>query len=161
MVLYVARHAWAGRYGDPAWPDDSKRPLTDKGTARYRRLLAELTRAGFAPQRVATSPYARCVQTAALIAEACGAKVDKVAELAPGASAGPLLGWCERAGAEQLCLVGHNPDVEQITARLIGDRDAAVRFAKGAVAAIRFETPPPVLAEGTLLWHATAKLLGV
>ena len=26
MDLYIIRHAWAGHFGDPAWPDDSQRP---------------------------------------------------------------------------------------------------------------------------------------
>jgi phosphohistidine phosphatase SixA len=57
--------------------------------------------------------------------------------------------------------VGHNPDVEQMTAVLVGDGPASVRFAKGSVAAIRFDEETPRAGEGTLLWHATAKLLGV
>ena len=64
MILYVIRHAWAGHYGDPAWPDDSQRPLTDEGRQRFARVVAELVKRGFAPQRIATSPLVRCRQTA-------------------------------------------------------------------------------------------------
>jgi hypothetical protein len=46
-----------------------------------------------------------------------------------------------------------------LTAALIGDLQGAIRFAKGAVAAVRF--PDRVaLAEGELRWLVTAKMLG-
>ncbi|TWT99886.1 Phosphohistidine phosphatase SixA [Botrimarina colliarenosi] len=161
MIVYLARHAWAGHYGDPAWPDDSQRPLTDEGIERYRRMVERLVEGGFAPERIATSPYVRCVQTAELLAEATGAPIESFAELAPGATSIPLLRWCEIASSERVCLVGHNPDLESISASWLGDDDASIRFAKGAVAAVRFDVPPPEPGDGTLLWHATAKLLGV
>lgn len=161
MLIYIARHAWAGDYGDPNWPDDSQRPLTAEGVARYRRMVERLVDGGFAPERIATSPYVRCVQTAELLAEVAGAPIELFDELAPGATSIPLLHWCEAAQLERVCLVGHNPDLETIAASWLGDDNASIRFAKGAVAAIRFDIPPPEPGEGTLLWHATAKLLGV
>lgn len=161
MIVYLARHAWAGSYGDPGWPDDSQRPLTDDGTVRYRRMVAKLVDGGFAPERIATSPYVRCVQTAELLAEATGTEIEPLEDLACGATSIPLLRWCETSDAERVCLVGHNPDLERIAAQWLGDGDASIRFAKGAVAALRFEVLPPEPAEATLLWHATAKLLGV
>lgn len=161
MLVYLARHAWAGHYGDPAWPDDSQRPLTSDGVERYGRMVARLVAGGFAPERIATSPYVRCVQTAELLADAVGVEIEPIEDLACGATSLPLLRWCETSGAERVCLVGHNPDLERIAAAWIGDRHASIRFAKGAVAAIRFDAPPPEPAEGTLLWHATAKSLGV
>ncbi|MEQ8847081.1 histidine phosphatase family protein [Botrimarina sp.] len=161
MILYLARHAWAGRYGDPAWPDDSKRPLTPHGVKRYRRMLERLIDGGFAPERIATSPYVRCVQSAELIAEATAAPLESIRDLTPGGTAPALLRWSRKSGAERVCLVGHNPDMERVTALLIGDRGASLRFPKAAVAAIRFDAPAPEPGEGTLLWHATAKLLGV
>lgn len=161
MIVYLARHAWAGSYGDPGWPDDSQRPLTSDGVERYGRMVARLVEGGFAPDRIATSPYVRCVQTAEIIAEAVGVEIELVEDLAPGAGSIPLLRWCAMSGTERACLVGHNPDLERIAAAWIGEEHASIRFAKGAVAALRFDTPPPEPAEATLVWHATAKLLGV
>lgn len=161
MRLFIARHAWAGHYGDPEWPDDSQRPLTPEGVARYRQVAAVLAERGFAPQRIATSPYVRCVQTAELIAEATGAPpIDRLDALACGSDLNAAIEWSEQYEAESLCWVGHNPDVERFTAALIGDAYAAVRFAKGSLAAIRFEDTPAV-GEGVLEWHLTAKALGV
>lgn len=163
MLIYIARHAWAGHYGDPNWPDDSERPLTPEGIERYRDVVASLAGRGFAPQRIATSPYVRCVQTAELIAAELtdAPPIDELEDLAVGAELPPLLAWTASAGVETVCWVGHNPDVERLAAELIGDGYASLRFAKGSVAAIRFDAEVPLPGEGTLLWHATAKLLGV
>ena len=46
-----------------------------------------------------------------------------------------------------------------ITAALVGESAGWIRFAKGAVAAVRFDDLPAV-AEGELRWLVTAKLLG-
>lgn len=163
MLIYIARHAWAGNYGDPNWPDDSQRPLTAEGIERYRNVVAALAARDFAPERIATSPYVRCVQTAELIAAGLelSSAIDELEELAAGAELEPLLQWSVTTGAESVCWVGHNPDVERMTASLIGEGFASLRFAKGSVAAIRFDDETPRVGEGTLLWHATAKLLGV
>jgi phosphohistidine phosphatase len=163
MLIYIARHAWAGNYGDPNWPDDSQRPLTAEGIERYRNVVAALAARDFAPERIATSPYVRCVQTAELIAAGLelSSAIDELEELAVGAELEPLLQWSVTTGAESVCWVGHNPDVERMTASLIGEGFASLRFAKGSVAAIRFDDETPRVGEGTLLWHATAKLLGV
>lgn len=158
MFLFIARHAWAGSFGDPAWPDDFERPLTAEGIDRYRRVLAKLIQRGFAPTAIATSPYVRCRQTADLIAEATGGEVTEVESLAIGAELEPLLDWTHHQSAEGVCWVGHNPDVQLLTAAMIGGGD--VRFAKGAIASVRFygDIAPGM---GELYWHATAKLLGV
>src|SRR4030066_164180 len=59
MFIYIARHAWAGERGDPRWPDDSLRELTPQGIARYGEVVKSLAQRGFAPARIATSPYVR------------------------------------------------------------------------------------------------------
>lgn len=163
MILYIIRHAWAGHYGDPAWPDDSQRPLTDEGRQRFARVVAELVKRGFAPQRIATSPLVRCRQTAEIVAEGlpdCPAVVPRD-ELVPGSDLKGLLRWTNREAGEceYLAWVGHAPDVGQLTAALIGDSQGWIRFAKGAVAAVRFPGRAAP-GEGELRWLVTAKLLG-
>ena len=53
-----------------AWPDDTKRPLTDQGIARLRRAGRALVRLGLTPDVVLTSPLVRTRQTAEIIAGA-------------------------------------------------------------------------------------------
>ena len=54
--------------------------------------------------------------------------------------------------------VGHAPDVDRITAELIGSADANVSFAKGAIAAIRF-AGKIASGEGELCWLVKPKLI--
>jgi len=162
MLIYIVRHAWAYHYGDPRWPDDSLRELDPEGAERFMQVVETLAERGFAPEAVATSPYARCRQTAEIIAKYTPAKpeVADLDALAPGSDLAALLDWSRAAGCDQVCWVGHAPDVGILAAALIGDGDANVRFAKGAVAAVRFDGEIE-LAAGELYWLATAKSLGL
>jgi phosphohistidine phosphatase SixA len=162
MFLYIARHAWAGERGDPRWPDDSLRELTPDGIERYTNVVKALVARGFAPTYIATSPYTRCVQTAQIIAEHVSGypSIDELHALEPGADLELLLEWSRDQGDTDICWVGHSPDVERLVAYLIGDDTSRLRFAKGAVAAISFESDINSGA-GELYWLATAKLLGV
>ena len=162
MILYIARHAWAGHFGDPGWHSDADRELTPEGIERYRQVVQALAQKGVAPERIATSPYARCRQTAEILSEGIGGQppVDKVAALAPGVDFADLCVWTDVYSGGDLAWVGHNPDVERLVALLIDDRSAYVRFAKGSIAAIEFDGPVR-RGEGKLQWHLTAKSLGV
>jgi phosphohistidine phosphatase SixA len=161
MFLYIARHAWAGERGDPRWPDDSLRELTPEGIDRYTKVIKTLAARGIAPNRIATSPYTRCVQTAEIIARHIDGKpkIDKLEALEPGSDLESLLQWSRAQGDDDTCWVGHSPDVERLAAELIGDGTSRIRFAKGAVAAISFEADMNAGA-GELYWLTSAKLLG-
>ena len=163
MMLYIVRHAWAGYFGDPQWPDDSERPLTEAGQERFTRVVELLTEREFLPQVVATSPYVRCRQTAEIIARVCPSHppLAPLDELAPAGDLVGLLQWTlgQSAKCEQIAWVGHAPDVGHLAAALIGNGDSWIRFAKGAVAAIEFEDTVK-LGEGELRWLTTAKILG-
>jgi phosphohistidine phosphatase len=164
MFLFIARHAWAGERGDPRWPDDSLRELTPDGIERYTNLIKALADRGFNLDRIATSPYTRCRQTADIIAKYAANKstINELEALKPGSELEPLLEWSREhsQSSENICWVGHSPDVELLAAEIIGDGTARIRFAKGAIAAISFEAQINAGA-GELYWLATAKLLGV
>ena len=38
-MLYIVRHAWAGHFGDPDYPDDRLRPLTEEGRERFCQMV--------------------------------------------------------------------------------------------------------------------------
>jgi phosphohistidine phosphatase len=162
MFLYIARHAWAGERGDPRWPDDSLRELTPDGIERYTKVVKALADRGFEPNRIATSPYTRCQQTAEIIATnvAGKPKIEELESLEPGSKLQPLIDWTNDQSSCDVCWVGHSPDVEELAAALIGNGNACIRFAKGAVAAIGFGDQV-IAGAGELYWLATAKLLGV
>ena len=107
-------------------------------------------------------------QTADLLAERIAGKPEVVAlvALAPCSDLDALTQWSAEHSEwsaehseEQIAWVGHAPDVGRLASQLIGG-ESNIRFAKGAVAAIRFELVVQPGA-GELQWLATAKLLGV
>lgn len=162
MILYILRHAWAGHYGDPEWPDDDRRPLDDEGRKRFPKVAEALAARGVAPGIIATSPLVRCRQTAELLAAAVGREpaLVELEALRPGSDLPALVAWtAEQAKVhDEIAWVGHAPDVDRMTAALIG-QGSWIRLAKGAAAAVRFYDAP-ALATGELRWLVTAKMLG-
>jgi len=160
MFIYVVRHAWAGQSGDPRYADDALRPLTEKGTKRFRRMVKKLVKRDFHPAAVASSVLVRARETAEIIAQVCpaGPVVSVLDDLAPGGGLEPLLQWTRDQGPGDVAWVGHAPDVESLAADLIGAGHGQISFEKGAVAAIRFAGPVTAGA-GELVWLATANLM--
>ncbi|MBN2580394.1 MAG: histidine phosphatase family protein [Pirellulales bacterium] len=163
MDLYIVRHAWAGQFGDPQWPDDRRRPLTEEGKERFAVLAALLAERGMKPTRIAASPMVRCLETARLLAKAMSSPAEVVEreELLPDGNVESLLAWTAKQvpTQSQIAWVGHAPDVGFLTLALIGNPSGSLRFAKGAVAAVRFDGKPQ-LGAGELRWLVTAKMLG-
>jgi len=161
--LYIIRHAWAEARG-PQWDaDDSRRPLTEEGRRRWLQVACQLTETGVRPSIVATSPYVRCRQTAEIFVKAVGhgCKLVDLEALEPGGRLDAAIEWTAtqaRQGATEIAWVGHSPDVEFQLAALIGG-DAALRFAKGASALVRFDFEI-ARGLGELQWLVTAKILG-
>ena len=162
MFIYIARHAWAHEFGDPRWPDDSQRELEFDGSERYISIVETLAERGFEPQAIATSPYTRCRQTAELISHHTVNQpaVTELAALQPDSNLSALVEWSSATKCDSVCWVGHAPDVGILTAALIGGPHANIRFAKGAIAAIRYYSDV-VPSRGELYWHVTAKALGL
>ena len=89
--LYLVRHAIAAERGED-WPDDDKRPLTEKGIARFKEGLQGLTWLDVAIDEIFTSPLVRAKQTADLLAAGIpGKPAVKLARCA-GAGAWPRRG---------------------------------------------------------------------
>lgn len=161
MKLYIIRHAWAEEPDSDLWPDDDLRPLTQEGKERFRKEIATLVEMGFAPEIIATSPLVRCRETAEIMADCLPShpQIIEREELEPNAQLAGMVSWTRSQKCEQLAWVGHAPDVEIMTARLIGDDNGRIHFAKGAVAAVYFDKKIRV-GEGQLRWLVTAKTLG-
>ena len=161
--IFIARHAWAHEFGDPRWPDDSQRELEFDGAERYIQVVEAMAERGFEPVLVATSPYVRCRQTADLISRHTvhDPEVVELAALEPGSDFTALVDWSREIAIDKdICWVGHAPDVGNLAAALVGDPRADIRFAKGAIAAIRYngDVGPGC---GELYWLVTAKSLGL
>ena len=161
MRLYIIRHAEAGQHDESKWPDDSQRPVTKEGRARFEKLARMLIEAGLRPSLIATSPFVRCRQTAEALSELLGGKVPYLEreELQPSSDLDSIIRWSNEQHAENLAWVGHAPDVENMTAAMIGTVGAGLHFSKGAVAEIEF--PAKFLrAHGQLRYLINPKLIG-
>jgi phosphohistidine phosphatase len=161
MQLYIVRHGYAGQHGDPDYPDDTVRPLTKKGRKQMRKVAKKLARRGFCPTLVATSPLVRCRQTADAICERLNPAPETIEldSLRPGGELEQVLNWSNEQQVEELAWVGHAPDVDEFACVLLGARDGAVRFAKGAIAAIEFDGKIEA-GRGRLVWLVTPAAIG-
>src|SRR6185295_8742979 len=106
--LYLIRHAVAEERGE-AWPDDTKRPLSDDGAERMRKAARGLARLGVAFDVILTSPLVRTRQTAEIVAAAFDIRPPIVAveSLAPEGSPPALFGDLEKQTRRRhIALVG-------------------------------------------------------
>jgi 8-oxo-dGTP diphosphatase len=81
VTLLLIRHAAAGSRKD--WKgDDRLRPLSPKGQRQAKALVEQLE--PWAPSRVLSSPFLRCIETVRPLAGELGLKVEAADELAEG-----------------------------------------------------------------------------
>jgi phosphohistidine phosphatase len=159
LELYLIRHGVAAERGDE-YPDDSKRPLTSGGISRLRKEAKALDALGLGFDHIITSPLVRTKQTADVFAESLKSKpsVSSSDALAPAGTPAAViqeLGKHTRKG--RIALVGHEPNIGELAARLIGAR-VPMEFKKGAICRIDFETLPPK-GTGQLRWFLTPRML--
>ncbi len=157
--LYLIRHAIAAERGD-AWPDDTKRPLTDEGIDRMRKAARGLSRLDIGIDVICTSPLVRARQTADIVAAALDPRPVLVTleALAPGGAYAVLMAELEKhARKARIALVGHEPGLGELAGRLIGSRHA-IEFKKGAVCRIDIDQIPPG-GPGSLRWFLTPRML--
>jgi phosphohistidine phosphatase len=159
IELYLIRHGVAEARGE-AWPDDSKRPLSAEGMSKLRKAGRALTRLGISFDVMVTSPLVRTRQTAEIIAGVLDPHPHIVTaeSLAPGGGAAAVLADLEKqAKRGRVALVGHEPGIGELAARLVGSRHA-ITFKKGAICRIDVEALPPS-GPGELRWFLTPKIM--
>ena len=157
--LFLIRHGVAEERGD-AWPDDAKRPLSEDGIERFQKSARGLARLDVWIDVVLTSPLVRARQTAEIVASAFDPRpsIITIESLAPGGSYASLLADLEKHGRKtRIALVGHEPGIGELGARLIGSRHS-FEFKKGAVCRIDVDEIPPV-GPGDLRWFLTPKVM--
>lgn len=143
-----------------AYPDDSRRPLTGQGIARMRREARALDALGVGFDLIVASPLVRTRQTADILAETLRGKppITTSDALAPAGTAAAVIQEIARQGRKgRVALVGHEPNLGELAARLIGAR-VPLEFKKGAICRIDFEALPPKGA-GRLRWFVSPKML--
>ena len=159
LELYLIRHGLAAERGDD-YPDDSKRPLTSKGIAALKKEAHALATLGVDFDQIISSPLVRTRQTAEVFAQHLPSNppVALSDALAPaGAPAAVFQELGKHMRKERIALVGHEPNIGELAARLIGAR-VPLEFKKGAVCRIDFEVFPPK-GRGSLRWFLPPRML--
>ena len=121
---------------------DGSRALTAEGRLRTEAVLQRLLELGLGCDLLLSSPLTRARQTADLARLAgLAPDLELAAALEPAGEIGPLLQlWLgdssPRPGWRRLALVGHEPDLGLLAARLIGAPAGAVTLKKAGVALV-------------------------
>ena len=158
-TLYLIRHAIAAERG-PKYPDDDLRPLVKRGIDRMREAARGFASLDPKVDLVISSPLVRAVQTAKIVlAELEPAPAHEILdELAPGHDPDELADALQRYDKHQtIALVGHEPDLGDFAAWLIGAGNP-LPFKKGGIACFEVAGFPPGRTSG-LVWFATPKML--
>jgi len=157
--LYIVRHAIAAERGEE-WPDDTKRPLTEEGIARFKEAVGGLAWLDVEIDEIFTSPLVRAKQTATLLAHGLGNKtsVKTLEALAPGHTPRQVMNELSRtAKRHRIALVGHEPGLGDLAAHLVG-APRPLPFKKGGVCYVAIQG----LASrrpGELVWFLPPKVL--
>lgn len=161
MNLYLIRHADAVPLGEQGMTDDEQRPLTDTGLAQARNLATGLQQHGIQLNLVLSSPLLRARQTAEEMLRKWKQPAPELRmcdELAPGSKRRKLARVLRECGVESVALVGHQPDLGELAAWLIGNRRVRVDLGKAGVAFIPCDEEPGKGA-GVLQWLVTTDWL--
>jgi len=153
IELFLVRHAIAAERG-PNYPDDRERPLTSEGVARFKRVVEGLKDFDVKLELVLTSPLVRAAHTAELLVAGVGGKprLETLDALSPGGRMAQVLEAVAKYSkrAKHIALVGHEPDLGELTARLLRAR-GTIEFKKGAVCCLELDGAMPT-GPGALKW---------
>ena len=164
MNIYILRHGVAAAKDDPAFASDSERPLTKKGTKKFRKAARGIDRLGISFDAILSSPLVRARQTADIVAailrrESC---VEEIPGLAPDSSPEQLLSELSSVeDKEHVMLVGHEPFLGKLAGFLLrgqNDPDLVIPLKKGGICRIEIESLPSAK-PGQLHWLLTSKQL--
>jgi phosphohistidine phosphatase len=158
MRLLIVRHASAVPAGTPGIADDD-RPLTPRGRARFQAAAQGLARIAHRPDVLLTSPLPRARATAEIAARAFS-RLEPTVEpaLAHGSVGEVVSALARRPPDATIAIVGHEPVVSALLARLVGaGRADAFPFKKGGCALI--DLPDGPRASGRLVWFVKPRIL--
>jgi phosphohistidine phosphatase len=150
MRLYFLRHGAAAPR--TSWSDaDAERPLTRAGEATVVAVGRWLADLGVRVDLVLTSPYARAVGTAEIVAASLDTAERPAVEprLAGGFGPSQLRAIVrEHSGSRAIMLVGHEPDLSGVIAQLTGGGRVVMK--KGGLARVDIDSADAT--RGTLVW---------
>ena len=155
--LYLVRHAIAG-HADPArWADDSQRPLTEEGVARFRSAAHGLAKVVPAVEHVFSSPWTRAWQTAEILQQESGWTAPQPCpELSGDRPVGDAVTLLHDLKAASLAFIGHEPHLSSLASALLsGDTSlVGLELRKGGVVFLELADNSAVLR-----WSVSPKIL--
>jgi phosphohistidine phosphatase len=156
--VLVIRHASAVPAGTPGIADDD-RPLTARGRSRFKRAARGLARIAHRPDVLLTSPLRRASATAAIAARAFRRVEPTLTDVLAHGSVPEIVALLGRQPADAVvAVVGHEPTVSGLVARLVGGSSpAAFAFKKGGAAMV--DLPGGPLKPGRLVWLLKPRIL--
>ncbi len=157
MDVLIVRHARAEERRDFALSGkpDSERPLTAEGIERFKKGIPGLKRYVLALHAVATSPWLRARQTAAILAGTYGIEPEELAALAPPLDFDGVCRWLASQRGGCVALVGHEPDLGEMASRfLCAQSEGFMPLKKGGACLIGFNGTPRT-GSGELRWLLT------
>ena len=156
MDILILRHGKAGKR--EAGRDDAARLLTPKGGREIRAVARWIAGGEAAPDVIATSPLKRARETAEIVADelSYAGEIALWDELEPGSDPDALVKRLTGLpDAKTVLLVGHEPQLSHLIARLMGAGGASrIEIGKGGMAMIRGFSPQSGSA-GALTWLLT------
>jgi phosphohistidine phosphatase len=153
MRLYLMRHATSGSEGDPGQPADADPPLSPSGMSKARAAARGLLELRIELSFVLSSPLARAMQTAEIVAQTLSVPVSQLRSidaLRPESAPAALIDELARLEAEELLCVGHGPQLDDVVAALLGCSSRITALKKAAVVGLQCESLSPP--RGVLLW---------
>jgi phosphohistidine phosphatase len=156
VKLLIVRHGAAGKREE--WEaegrDDRLRPLTSQGKKYLRRGIEGLARLVPAIDVLATSPWTRAAETAAIIAKEYGCEVEEVEQLTADHKPEEVVPWLKKqAHRETVGLVGHEPHLSLLVGYLLsGNSTSFIDLKKGGACLVELADPPKFSASGVLQW---------
>ena len=138
MNLYLVRHADAEK--TQPGKRDEERKLLKEGRERIKSAAKGWMYIINKLDRICTSPYARALETAEIIAEVFEyeKEIIKDKSLGAGCFTKDLITLVNSLDAENIMVVGHQPDLSEHVSNLISSSGALVDFKKAAIAKISF-----------------------
>jgi len=159
MRLYLVRHGIASERLGHGVTRDADRPLTDEGKEEMRVVARGLAKLNVKPDVVLASPLVRTRETAEILVEQFGCELKFTDTLAPGVTAANV--WKSVARypqAEQIFLVGHEPDMGMLVRDLVfAGLEFELPFKKGGVCRVDVSDLPPT-SPGIIKWMLPPKV---
>ncbi|MCI0629270.1 MAG: histidine phosphatase family protein, partial [Phycisphaerales bacterium] len=139
MELILVRHAIAEDRDAARWPDDSLRPLTEKGRRKFRDVAKALGRIQPEVEVVLSSRWTRAWETAELLHEFAGWPAPTEFEpLELEAARRVIVSLKPHVDRSCIGLVGHEPQMSELLSVLLMGEESrvTVEFKKGGAACV-------------------------